>query len=334
MSDIATQRRNRFPAKHAWDALALGRMAARRDFTAAQKLACARFYITAGGIRNLYATLTRSGSHWSLLGIAIARDLAAGGDGQYDFKGDAWIPRAGAVYTKLDWREPAKAWDADADPAILSITETIRMAADGQASVMPRPVMFHTHLSYFRLRAARLGRMNIAVMLRSIYDSMESKYHKHRTLLGMGVRPTEYLPGAADPPGPENDYNFPWAQLVDDAIEFYNSWGDILQRHPSARLFRYDDLMAAPVDTHKQLSNFWGLNLPHDCLEEAFSRITKEEMKKRLPAADPNSTSRVAFRAQGAALTDDRIAFIRERMEHRLQHDFGYGLDWRPRKVA
>ena len=128
MSDIDTQRRTRFPAKHAWDALALDRMAARRDFTTAQKPACARFYVTAGGIRNLFATLTLSGLHWSLLGIAIARDLAVGGDGGYDFKGDAWIPRAGAVYTKLDWREPAKAWDAGADPAILSIAETIRIA--------------------------------------------------------------------------------------------------------------------------------------------------------------------------------------------------------------
>ena len=334
MANLNARQRNRFPVKHAWDALALGRVVARRDFTIEQKLACIRFYFTAGGIRNLYATLTRSGSHWSLLGIAIARDLAAGGRGEYEFKGDAWIPRGGAVYTKLDWREPARVWDADADPAILSIAETLRMVADQQSGILARPVLFHTHLSYFRLRAACLGRMKTAVLSRSIYDSMESKYHKHLTLLGMGVQPTEYLPGAVAPPGPENDYNFPWEQLVDDAIEFFNSWGDVVQRHPSTRLFRYDDMMSAPADTHKQLTDFWGLNLPRDCLEEAFSRITKDEMKKKLPAADPDTTSRVAFRAQGATLTEDRMAFIRDRMERHLKHDFGYGLDWRPRKAA
>jgi hypothetical protein len=334
MATLNSQQSNRFPVKQVWDALALGRIAARRDFSVEQKLACIRFYFNAGGIRNLFATLTRSGSHWSLLGIAIARDLAAGGNGEYEFKGDAWIPRAGAVYTKLDWREPARSWDSDADPAILSIAETLHMVDAREAGVLARPLLFHTHLSYFRLRAACLGRMKIAVLLRSIYDSMESKYYKHLTLLGMGVQPTEHLPGAVAPPGPENDYNFPWELLVDDAIEFYNSWGDIVQHHPSARVFLYDDLMAAPADAHKQLTDFWGLNLPHECLEEAFSRITKDEMKKKLPAADPASTSRVAFRAQGASLTEDRTAFIRDRMERHLKHDFGYGLDWRPRKAA
>jgi len=334
MAALNAQQRNRFPAKQAWDALALARLVARRDFTVQQKLACMRFYFTAGGIRNLFATLTRSGSHWSLLGIAIARDLAAGGNGDFEFKGDAWITRAGAVYTKLDWREPARAWDADADPAILSIADTLRMIDDNETGILARPLLFHTHLSYFRLRTACLGRMKTAVLLRSIYDSMESKYHKHLTLLGMGVQPSEYLPGAVDPPGPENDYNFPWEQLVDDAIEFYNSWGDIVQRHPDARMFRYDDMMAAPAEAHKQLTDFWSLNLPSEYLEEAFRRITKDEMKKKLPAADPDSTSRVAFRAQGAALTEDRTAFIRDRMERHLKHDFGYGLDWRPRKAA
>ena len=150
----------------------------------------------------------------------------------------------------------------------------------------------------------------------------------------MGVNPLEYLSDANNPPGPENDYNFPWEKLTDDAIEFYNSWGDILQRSGTAKLFRYDEMMTSPGDTHKDLSDFWELGLPHDCLEEAFRRITKEEMKNKIPSADPDSTSRVAFRAQGAALNEDRAAFIRERMERHLKHDLGYGLDWAPRKAA
>lgn len=334
MTNSFTESRNHFPVKQAWDALALGRMAARRDLTVIQKYHCARFYFMAGGIRNLYATLTRSGSHWSLLGIALARDLAQGGDGEYDFVDDAWIPRAGTIYTKLDWREPASDWDAVADPAILGIAETKRMVAEGRTGILPRPVLFHTHLSYFRLRTACLRQMKIAVMLRSIYDSMESKYHKHRTLLAMGVRPAEYLADATEPPAIDNDYNFPWAEIVDDAIEFYNSWGDVLVWHPTARLFHYDDLMAAPADSHKDLTDFWGLKLPRECLEEAFRRIRKDEMKKKLPAGNPDSTSRVAFRTQGAALTEERIGFIRERLARGLRHDLGYGLGWNRRRAA
>ena len=304
------------------------------EYSPSQKLACLQFYFSAGGIRNLFATLTRSGSHWSLLGIALARDIASGGKGEYDFIGDAWMPRGGAIYTKLDWREPVGIWDSDADPAILSIVETRRMVRDQSAGVLAHPVLFHTHLPYFRLRTSRLNKMKTAVVLRSIYDSMESKYHKHLTLLGMGVRPTEYLRGAVDPPAPENDFNFPWQELVDDAIDFYNSWGDVIQRKPNVRLFRYDDLMASPVDTHKELTDFWELKLPRESLEEAFRRVTKEEMKKKLPAADPNSTSRVAFRSKGAALTDERVDFIRERMERFLKHDFGYGLEWSAEMAA
>ncbi len=320
--------------KQCWDILSLGQVAMRRDLTTGQKAACLKFYFSAAGIRNLYATLTRSGSHWSLLGIALARDLAQGGKGDYEFRDDAWIPSAGAVYTKLDWRAPTQLWDTAADPAILSVSETLRMVQKGVPGVMRQPSVFHSHLPYSRLRAWRLGDMNTAVLLRSIYDSMESKYHKHLTLLGMGVRPSEYLPDAVDPPSQENDFNFPWEQLVDDAIEFYNSWGEVFRRRPANRLFHYDDMIASSVDAHKELTDFWGMELPRECLQEAFGLVTKEAMKKKLPEADPDSSSRVAFRSQGAALTDERAAYIRGRMERYLEYDFGYGLDWRPKKAA
>ena len=329
MSNPASIHLSRFPLKSAWDFLSLGQVVARPDLTIRQKLGCLGFYFSAGGIRNLYATLTRSGSHWSLLGIALARDIALGGTGEYEFRGDAWMPRAGAVYTKLDWREPAQNWDVATDPAILSVAETVNLVKNGDPEVLKRPLLFHSHLPYCRLRTCRLRGMKTAVLLRSIYDSMESKYHKHLTLLGMGVRPAEYLVSAIEPPSQENDFNFPWKQLVDDAIEFYNSWGSFMEQQPDVRLYRYDDLMASPVDTHKELSDFWGIDLPRECLQQAFSLVTKDAMKKRLPDADPSVSSRVAFRTQGAVLTEERVDYIRDRMEQFLKYDFGYGLDWR-----
>lgn len=326
---------NRFPLKPLWDAAALGRIVISRGYSMRQKAACASFYFTAGGIRNLFPTLTRSGSHWSLLGVALARDLSQGGDGEFDFRGDAWIPRAGAVYTKLDWREPLDDWDAEADPAILSVVETRRMVREGRSGVLARPLVFHSHHPYFRLRTARLRDMRIVVVLRSIYDSMESKYHKHRVLIGMGVRPLEYRKDAgAAPPSAANDWHFPWDKLLGDAIEFFNSWGDALRWHPRIRVFRYEDLLADPAGAHKEITDFWGMNLPYSCLEEAFRRVSKERMRAKLPAGNVDATSRVAMRTAGAALTDERVDYIRHWLERRLVHDFGYGTVWSARGRA
>jgi len=327
-------RLNRFPMKQGWDLLSLGQIALSRRYGAGAKARCLAFYFTAGGIRNLYATLPRSGTHWSLLGIALARDLAQGGEGNYDFVVDAWVARAGAVHTKLDWREPAGAWDSETDPAVIPISETRRMSVERRPGVLARPLLFHTHLPYYRLRYAGLASMRTAITLRSIYDSMESKYHKHQVLLGMGVRPTEYAGGPTEPPSEANEFHFPWDQQLDDDIEFYNSWGDALARHANTTLFRYEDLLTEPAHAHKALTDFWGLNVPYECLAEAFRRLSKEEMKKKLPAGSTDTTSRVTFRTPGAALTEARIAFIRERLERRLVHDFGYGFEWRKQKVA
>ena len=253
---------------------------------------------------------------------------------------DFWQPRGGVVYTKLDWREPVGNWDPVLDPAIFGIVHTKRHAAapsDAQNGMTYDPVILHTHHPYFRLRCARLKRMRIAVVLRSIYDSMESKYFKHITLLGMGVQPLEYEPstgGKGAPPAPENEYHFPWKSLVGDAIEFYNSWGDAMRWHPKIRLFSYEDLVAEPAAAHRELTDFWGLNLPAECVEEAFRRITKDEMKKKLPGGRTESTSRVAIRDQGATMPPARIEFIREQLERRLIHDFGYGCGWSPRQAA
>ena len=333
--------RNRFPLKHIWDSLALAQIYARRDLSLAGKSDCIRFYFGSAGIRNLFATLTRSGSHWSLLGIAIARDLAKGGVGEYEFMNDFLLPRSGVVYTKLDWREPTGDWDPVLDPAIFGIIHTKRNAAatsGAQHGMKFDPIIFHTHHPYFRLRCARLKRMQVAVVLRSIYDSMESKYFKHITLLGMGVQPLEFesvATGECRPtPTPENEYNFPWKTLLGDAIEFYNSWGDAMKWHPNIRLFRYEDLLAEPAAAHQELTDYWGMDLPAECVEEAFRRITKEEMKKKLPGGRTETTSRLAIRNRGTTMPPARIELIREQLERRLVHDFGYGSHWSVRQAA
>ena len=324
---------NRFPLKPLWDGLSLGRLIARRDLDWAQKRRCLNFYFDAADISNLYPTLTRSGSHWSLLGIAIAADLANGGDGEYDHGSDYWYPHGGAIYTKLDWREPAGDWDPELDSAIGSVYETKQRKNNLQPGQRPLfdPVVMHSHHPYFRLRCAHLKDMTIAVLVRNIYDSMESKYFKHQVLVRSGITPLEISTAGAqtETPSPDNDYLFPWETMLADAIAFFNSWGDVETWHPNIRVYHYDDLLADPAGVHKELTDFWGLNIPTECLTEAFRRISKEEMKKKIPQDAVARTPRIAFRTQSKTLPTERVAFIRDMLEQRLVHDFGYGHEWR-----
>jgi sulfotransferase family protein len=284
---------NRFPLKHGWDALSLGRLFARRDLTARQKYSCLKFYFTGQGIPNLFASLTRSGSHWSILGIALALDLAAGGDGKYEHFLGGWYPATGFRYLKLDWRAPSGE------------------LALGRPSV--DPVLFHTHHPYYRTRSACLKQMNIAIVLRSITESMESKYYK--------------LSGVPDSPTFEDDENFAWEKLVDDAIEFYNSWGDVIRWHPSCRVYKYEELLADPVGVHKQMTDFFGLDIPTSCLEEAFGSITKDKMKLKFEAAGIEAQTNVSYRSEDSDIPAHRRDLIRKKIADKLVFDFGYDFN-------
>ena len=330
--DIA---RNHMPLKLAWDGMALAQLALRRDLNLRQKSAALRFYFDAGGVENLYPTLTRSGSHWSLLGLALAYDLANGGDGDYDYGDEFWLPHGNVIYSKLDWREPTNTFDPHADLAIGSIHYAKKRALEGVGKGC-LPLVYHSHHSYFRLRTARLKKMRVAILLRNIYDSMESKLYKHRVVVASGNTPLEVasISGSLPEPCEENDFNFPWDNLLNDAIEFYNSWGDVMRWHRSVCVFHYDDMMANPVDAHKRLSNFWGLDLPDECIEEAFKRVTKSAMKKKLPDHLGEHNPRVAFRKKSQTLTSERAAYIKTFLDRKLVHDFGYGSEWTTRKPS
>ena len=282
--------RSLVPYKTVWDGLALGQICLRRDLTAQQKKACLKFYFDAAGIGNLYASLTRCGSHWSFLSIHVALDLAAGGDGNYDYVDDLWIVAPGFRYTKLDWRTP--------------------MGRARDIGPVTDPIIFHTHHPYSRLRSARLDEMQIAVTLRNLSDSIVSKFYK--------------LGGTPDNPTEEDALRFRWDSYIMDAIEFYNSWGVMSRRHRNLRVFRYEDLLTSPVDAHKELTDHWGLGLPYECLEEAFKLTTKEAMAKKLKAAGIGRQTRVSFRDKNAPLPDFARNRMLELIDKHLVYDFGF----------
>lgn len=288
---------NRFPYKHCWDLLAIGQILLRKDLSLQQKRRCMQFYVDPGPIRNLYATLTRSGSHWSILGLTIAKDLADGGDGEYWLSNEIWRLKYGVRYLKFDWRVPTgeifdeKTWGVP----------------------VHNPMLFHSHHPYFRIRSSVLKKMKIVISLRSIHESMESKFFK------LGKIP--------DQPDNEDEENFRWIPLAEDAIEFYNSWGDVVRWHPNCRVYKYEDLLADPIDCHKEISDFWGLNIPRSCISDAFKAITKEKMKEKITASNNELQTRVSYRSKSSKISPQKKKKIDELIDRKLVYDFGYGLN-------
>lgn len=287
---------NHFPVKHAWDALALGKQMLRTDVDWKTRAAILRFYADAGGIDNLIVTQPRTGSHWSILGISLALNLKEGGAGDYRHAHprDLWLPDGGFRYTKLDWRIPTDDW-LDIHP------------------VRPNPVIYHSHHPYYRLRTARLKRMRIVVVIRDIMDGLTSNFFRRCK--------------TPDAPTAEDDANVPWDELIDEAIEFHNSWGEAVHWHPGLKVFRYDELMADRDAQFKRMTDHWGMEIPEETIREAFDRITKEKMKVKLEEAGIPKQTRVSYRAKESAMPQHRIEMIKERIERELVYDFGYSYD-------
>jgi hypothetical protein len=291
---------NRFPIKHCWDVLALGQLFLSGDLDFRRKRNCLNFYFNAGGIDNLHATLTRSGQSWTQLSVAIALDLANGGDGEYYYDKTFWMPRDGIKYTKLDWR-------TGSDPEHKSFGE---LEANN-------PNHFHTHHPYFRLRCSRLKEMRIVVVVRHILESLESNYFK-RFYFGEEPNP---LPGRED--------SFDWDNFLDEDIEFCNSWGDVLTWHENCMALTYDEIVRDPVGCHKAMTDMWRMNIPESCLEEAFRRTTKEEMKKRMPPSeDKPHNIRVSFRKNRGIFPEESTRYIIDRLKKDLVYDFGYVYEY------
>ena len=281
-----------FPMKQAWDGLALGQVALRPDLSPRQKCNCFRFYFDGGGVDNLFATLGRCGRWWTCLTIALALDLAKGGQGEYVYENDAWYAHGGMRYAKLDWRVPAG-----------TMSEEL-------PGVPSAPVYYHTHHPYFRTRCRRVGKMNV-VSVRPILESLESIFFKH------GGNPAFSV-------NLQDEDSFPWDIYLDEDIEFYNSWGDFAKRHRCLTL-KYELTLADPLGTHMEICDFWNLRVPVHCMEKALKRTTKKAMRDKIPAGESNI--RVSFRKERDVISKKWLDHILGRLRRELVHDFGYDLN-------
>jgi len=265
-----------------------------------EKINCFNFYLKSNGINRLHALMPRSGSHWSELGMSLAIDLANGGDGEYTFEKDMFWPRDGLNSRRLDWRLPmGKCEDMYDRPSGPSLGQHL---------------FYHTRNPYFRIRSAQLPNMKIVLQTRPIIVSLESRFFKFCQAKNI---PSVTL---------QNEESFEWQRFLTDAIEFNNSWGNVLNWHPNILHVRYDDLKKDPVAGHKEILSFWGFDIPEECVAEGFRRARPDEMSKRVNSGQRQETYRLPDRTSYPApvMSKDLMQSIIDRLNKELTHTLGY----------
>ena len=125
----------------------------------------------------------------------------------------------------------------------------------------------------------------------------------------------------------DNQEQFDWDEPLSHYIEFYNSWGDVLTWHRNCLLFKYHELKADPVGTHKAMTDYWGLNIPEECIKEAFARVTKIAMKTKLSKDQVSSGLRVSYRKKRKVINENIFNYIINRLQSDLIYDFGFNYD-------
>lgn len=257
--------------------------------TLPELLECMRFYLTAYGERRLLATLPRSGHHWATLMLAVAKDIAEGGEGDYTYATEIrdWPIRL-KLLASFDWRTPIRK----------------RRYKD-----LPSMFIFHTHWPYERIVLLQKERMKVVILVRNLFDQLQSRlFHS-----GYDINTQDA---------------FIQAGYVGQAIDFCNSWGAFLEKHPNSRLLRYEDLVENPVETIVSLSDFWELELPRDCISKAVERCTREKMLQRVPANEVRKNPRVSPRRRGRSVfTQQNLDFIMSQIKHMLHYNFGYDYE-------
>ena len=159
--------------------------------------------------------------------------------------------------------------------------------------------------------------MKTVVFTRSIFDSLESRYFKLASLKNHPNVSTD------------DDSGFDWEGVLREYIAFFNSWGDVLSWHPTIRHYKYEDLKSDPVGLHKEILDFWGFDVPIDCVAEGFRRASKSEMRKRMPvdSIEPNFRAVSRNETQRNSFSPERKKWLIERLNKGLSHPLGYTYD-------
>jgi hypothetical protein len=297
---------NRFPVKHFWDGMAVTKILLKgspydsNPIRLSQRLRCLKFYLDSGDVSRLHAALPRSGQSWAELSMTLALDLSEGGDGEYTYEDGIFFPSKGLAYRRFDWRVP--------------LGDVKKMYAREQGPALGKIYYFHSRNAYFRIRSASLKKMRIVVQVRSILDSLESRFVKFSNASHL-----------SDVSITDED-SFDWNAATSRSIEFYNSWGDVLGWHPSALLVRYEDLKREPVAGLREMLDFWGFNVRDEYIREALRRAERNEMLTHIPADQRDGNAEAGNRqaTQRGILSVTRRRKIIEQLNSGLIHSLGY----------
>ena len=205
-----------------------------------------------------------------------------------------WYPSCGTRWVRLDWRVPAE-----------GLENTMR-------GLVRNPINYHSVLPYYRLRCRQVKKMNIVILVRSVLESLESNFVK----IGGSPRWPEITI--------DDESSFPWDRHLDELMEFYNSWGDYARHYSNCMIMRYHELKAEPLGSLKAISDFWGLDVPEECIEEALKRTSKNAMAEKVPKDQHETNLRVSFRKKRGFLSESLTNRILGRLQKELTHDFGY----------
>ncbi len=273
-----------------------------------EKKTCWRFYFSGGGAWRLFATLPRSGWHFSVLVLNVALDLHRGGTGEYLFVDPAnrgakgrrsfFVPGNRFATAPLDWR-----------------------TGRGQTPWIPAsPTFLQTHMPFYRNTCIRTRDMKTVVLVRNVWDVIDSLINHYR------VTPEQYdsFVGLATRRG-----NGPEWYDCGQIAKFYNSWGTVLHR-TNVMAVRYEELMENPAREFLRITDFLEIDVGGaETLEAAVRLCSKEENQKRLDAAGVTRTRRVRFGDKRSQLTDHQRDHVVRLFEKSRYDQFGYSLDER-----
>jgi hypothetical protein len=259
-----------------------------REILIREALECAKFYFTAYGVRRLCVTLPRSGHNYTLRIINSAWDIAQGGTGEYYYDEEKAVWKPAYLQAAFDWRTPVKKVRTD-------------------SLKLERPIIFHSHLPYHHIENFQKKNMRIVVLVRNIFDQLESLFVLHKGHNTLEQKQDEFISEG----------------YVDMSIGFYNSWGKFLERHNSL-LVKYEKLIQNPCETVKSISDFCGLNLPESSIQAAVAKCSREKMLKRIPQNQLQKNPRVSIKSHNGIFSDAAVEFIRSRIEKCLRYNLGY----------
>jgi hypothetical protein len=220
---------------------------------------------------NMLATLPRSGFNWFKLMLNVAYDLSQGGDGDYHYKANSWV-------TKYQLNPN-------------QVTEEIP----------DKPYYFHTHGNYEGLEFKNKDKMNIVVLAREIFPTLESTYKTG------GYKYS-------------NEKDFMNADDIDRRISFFNSWG----ARDNYEFIYYNDMVKNPLDAIERACNKWNFDIDSSHLKKSVELCNRKDMLAKVKKEDIYTNQRVSPEANkdGGFFSDDTRNYISDKIRRELFYTF------------